>query len=65
MVFNISSKLTLTWHKTYFMQFDINVETFITLNIGYDNKIIDKVIFTWPATCHSGSSVLGSVASFM
>jgi hypothetical protein len=40
------------------------VETLITLNIGYDNKIIDKVAFTWPATCHSVSSVLGSVASF-
>ena len=47
------------------MQFDINVGIFITLNIGYDNKIIDRVVFTWPATCHSGSSALGSVASFM
>jgi hypothetical protein len=65
MVFNISSKLILTWDKTFFMQLNINVETFITLNIGYDYKIIDKVIFTWPETCHSGSSVLGSVASFM
>lgn len=65
MVFNISNKLTLTWDKTFFMQFDINVETFITLSIGYDNKIIDKVIFTWPATWHSGFSVLGSFASFI
>jgi len=46
------------------MQFDINVETFITLNIGYDNKIIDKVVVTRPATCPSGFSVLGSIASF-
>jgi hypothetical protein len=64
MVFNISNKLKLTWDKTFFMQFDINVETFIALNIGYDNKIIEKVVFTWPATRHFGSSVLGSLASF-
>lgn len=51
MVCNISNKLTLTWDKTFFMQFDINVETFITLNVGYDNKIINKIVFSWPATC--------------
>jgi hypothetical protein len=64
MVFNVSDKLTLTLDKTFFVQFDTNVETCITLNISYDNKIIDKVVVTWPATCQSGSSVLGSVAFF-
>jgi hypothetical protein len=41
MVFNISNKLTLTVGKTCLMQFDINVEICIPLNIGYDNKMIE------------------------
>jgi hypothetical protein len=31
------------------------MEHVFRLTVGYDNKIIDKVVISWPATCHSGS----------